>query len=93
MTCHQGSVFYLKDRFCLLLVNLMLNLNGTGKGAYDEPNFIYHLRKTFIVEGVDETLMYFLPLKKKDKKDYLTKNLSSPTVFKQSMLSLSVILT
>ena len=46
----------------------MLNLNGTGKGAYDEPNFIYHLRKTFIVEGVDETLMYFLPFKKKNLK-------------------------
>ena len=25
---------------------------------------LYHLRKTFIVEVVDEILMYFLPLKK-----------------------------
>ena len=35
MKCHQQLVFFFiqKDRFCLLLVNLMLNLNGTAKGA------------------------------------------------------------
>ena len=38
----------------------MLDLNGTGKGAVRQFQ-LYHPRKTFIVEGVDEVLMYFLP--------------------------------
>ena len=44
----------------------MLDLNGTGKGAVRQFQ-LYHPRKTFIVEGVDEVLVYFLSLKKLNK--------------------------